>query len=448
MTVAILSACTVIALVLGITASPAAAIDPPELLIGPAPTDTAGPEFPMRQDKSCLAVGVLPDSDLTRVPPPELTLDLSAARALSTGAGTTVAILDTGVSAHPRLPTLGGAGDFILSDGDGLFDCDAHGTLIAGIIGASASTGDSFHGIAPDARLLSIRLRSGAFTAERPVSADQADRIAVEIRTLARAITRAANQGAGIIVIPLPICVPAQLPIDQAMLSAAVGYATRDRGALIIAGAGAANGECAQNPAPEPGRPNDPRNWAGVETISVPGWFAPAVLSVAATTAAGTALTDTLSGPWVSVAAPGAGIESLGPDDGGLINGVGAPGKLSAVGGASFAAAYVAGVAALLRSRYPAESAEQIARRLQGTAHAPARGADNTVGVGVIDPLAALSVRTPPVDPSPSFQSAMLLVSAPDTVPDTRPLRMAALVIGLILLAAACSAAAGALRRR
>lgn len=424
-----------------VSAAPAAAIQPPEVVVGPPPADDPpGPERPTEQDKGCLAAGVLPDSDLTRVPPPDLALDLARVRSLSRGAGTTVAVLDTGVSPHPRLPNLVGGGDYVMAGGDGLSDCDAHGTLVAGIIGATADPADGFSGVAPDARIVSIRYRSGAFRLER-ASSDQTEQTAMEVRALARAITHAANLGAGVIVVPVPVCVPAGAGVDQGMLSAAIGYAVHVRGVLIVAGGGNTGGaQCKQNPPIDPGRPGDPRNWGGVETISTPGWFSPAVLTVGFTTASGEVAEESLTGPWISVAAPGTGIESLGPGGGGLINGVGAPERFVPVGGASFAAAYVAGVAALLRSRYPNETPAQISARLQASAHAPARGIDNAVGAGVVDPLRALSYRTPPEPPAGLFQARILELPPPDRAEDRRPGLTAAVVIVIaVLLGAAAS---------
>ncbi|WP_280459269.1 type VII secretion-associated serine protease mycosin [Nocardia carnea] len=420
------------------TAAPALAVQPPEVVVGPPPEDgPPGPERPTEQDKGCLATGVLPDTDLSRVPPPELALDLGRARSLSRGAGVTVAVLDTGASPNPRLPNLVGGGDYVAAGGDGLSDCDAHGTLIAGIIGAAADPADAFSGVAPESRIISIRYRSGAFRLQR-ASADQREQAAMEIRAMARAITHAANQGANIIAVPVPVCVAADAGIDQGMLAAAIGYAVHVRGALIVAGAGnTGGGQCRQNPEIDPGRPGDPRNWAGVETISTPGWFSPAVLTVGFTTANGAVTDETLTGPWVSVAAPGTGIESLGPGGGGLINGVGAPGKLVPVGGSSFAAAYVAGVAALLRSRFPNETPAEIAARLQASAHAPARGIDNAVGAGVIDPLRALSYRTPPEPPAGLFQAQVLELPPPERAADRKPgLAAAAVIVVAVLLGA------------
>ncbi|GAB2452709.1 type VII secretion-associated serine protease mycosin [Nocardia tengchongensis] len=435
-----------------IAAGPAAAVAPPTVVVATnPPDDPPSPEYPMKQVKGCLAAGVLPDSDLSQSPPPDRALDLPRARALSRGTAVTVAVLDTGISPNTRLPNLVGGGDYMQTGGDGLSDCDAHGTLVAGIIGAAADPGDGFLGVAPDARIISIRYRSGAFSPDAAQNLDAAQQLSLEVRKLARAITHAANLGADVITVALPICVPADLGVDQSTLSAAVGYAFHIRGALIVAGAGstAGGGGCAQNPDIDPGRPNDPRNWDGVKTIATPGWFANEVLTVGFTSATGDPMGESLTGPWVSLAAPGTGIESLGPGGGGLINGVGAPDKLVPVGGASFAAAYVSGTAALLRSRFPNETPAQIAVRLQASAHAPARGTDNSIGAGMIDPLAALSFRTPPQSATGPYRAAPLVIPPPARPADGRPGGVAAgVLLCCVLLGSGISVAHKAIRRR
>ncbi|MFE7801073.1 type VII secretion-associated serine protease mycosin [Nocardia sp. NPDC057440] len=438
------------AAVLGITAAPVAALAPPEVVVGLTPPDEPpGPEVPMKQNQGCQSTGVLRDSDLTRTPPAELALDLPRARALSRGAGVTVAVIDTGVSPHPRLPNLVGGGDYIEAGGDGLFDCDAHGTLIAGIIGAQPDVADGFTGVAPDARILSIRNRSGAFTFDR-VSRDQTEATAHHIRALARAIVHAANLGAGVITVSLPICVPVQSQPDQSTLSAAIGYAVRIRGSLIVAGAGGSSTlGCGNNPDMDWTRPEDLRNWKYVQTISTPGWFAPEVLTVGFTTATGAPMSDSMSGPWVSVGAPGTGIESLGPGANGLINGIGEPNKLVPVGGSSFAAAYVSGVAALLRSRFPNETPGEISARLQASAHGPARGIDNVIGAGIIDPMVALGYRTAPKVPAGLFMSRPLSIPAPPRAKDTKPAVTATVVIlAAVLLGVGGTYASSVSRRR
>ena len=80
----------------------------------------------------------------------------------------TVAVVDTGVNPSVRLPHLRGEGDYV-DGGDGLTDCDTHGTVIASIIGAAPAEGDALVGVAPDAELLSIRQSSGCTC--RPIPA-------------------------------------------------------------------------------------------------------------------------------------------------------------------------------------------------------------------------------------------------------------------------------------
>ncbi|MGY4098696.1 type VII secretion-associated serine protease mycosin [Nocardia sp. R16R-3T] len=445
---------TALAVVLGVAliacGAPASAVEPPQVVVGAAPPDEApGPEIPTKQDKGCLAAGVLKDSDMSRVPPPELMLDLPRARALSRGTGVTVAVIDTGVTPSSRLPGLVGGGDYVAAGGDGLSDCDAHGTLVAGIIGAAADPGDAFVGVAPDAKMLSIRYRSGAFSLDNP-GKDSPDQTVLDLRALSRAIVHAANLGAGVITVSLPICVKVGAPIDQSILSAAIGYAVHVRGALIVAGAGNTTAMgCEQNPDIDLTRPEDPRNWRDVKTVSAPGWFGSDVLTVGFTTATGAVMSDSLTGPWVSVAAPGTAIESLGPGSDRLINGVGEPGKLVPVGGASFAAAYASGLATLLRSRFPNETPAEIMARLTASAHAPARGLDNIVGAGMIDPLAALSYRTAPKPPAGLYQSSVLPIPAPPRAKDARPMiTAAAVILAAILLGLGASYANSAGRRR
>ena len=80
----------------------------------------------------------------------------------SRGDGQTVAVIDTGVQPGPRLPDVQPGGDFVEST-DGLTDCDGHGTLVAGLI-AGKPGADGFSGVAPNARILSIRQNSAAFS--------------------------------------------------------------------------------------------------------------------------------------------------------------------------------------------------------------------------------------------------------------------------------------------
>ncbi|WP_406068766.1 S8 family serine peptidase [Micromonospora sp. NBC_01638] len=98
-------------------------------------------------------------------------LRIGQAHKLSTGRGVTVAVVDSGVDAtHPDLrgQVLPGGRSYGAS-GDGRADEDGHGTHMAGIIAATNAATDGVDGIAPDARILPIKIKKG----KGPVS-DQA----------------------------------------------------------------------------------------------------------------------------------------------------------------------------------------------------------------------------------------------------------------------------------
>jgi len=83
---------------------------------------------------------------------------ISAADAwpFTTGAGVVVALMDSGIGAHPDLPS----GKVIarvdlVNDGAPALDPAGHGTHLAGVI---AGKGATFRGVAPDARLVDIRV--------------------------------------------------------------------------------------------------------------------------------------------------------------------------------------------------------------------------------------------------------------------------------------------------
>lgn len=265
----------------------------------------------------------------------------------------------------------------------------------------AGSAPDAFSGVAPDVELISIRQSSKAFGPKEPF-ADRQDPQAREkmdeIRTLARAIVHAANLGASVINISQVVCMSARTIIDQPDLGAAVHYAAVDKDAVIVAAAGdTGQRDCKQNPIYDPLQPNDPRDWNDVNTVVTPDWFDDYVLAVGAVDSAGAALTKTsVAGPWVSIAAPGTDIEGLSARDDGLMNAVDGPDNtLLAPSGTGFSAAIVSGVTALVRAKYPQLSAHQIINRLTRTARPPARGVDNQIGYGVVDPVAALTWDVP-----------------------------------------------------
>ncbi len=107
----------------------------PSMLPGPRPP---APVEPTEQKELCRFPGIDPKRDLNKVPTQQRGLDLPLVWQLSRGAGQTVAVIDTGVARSPRLPPLIPGGDYVFEGGNGTQDCDAHGTIVAGIIAAAA----------------------------------------------------------------------------------------------------------------------------------------------------------------------------------------------------------------------------------------------------------------------------------------------------------------------
>jgi type VII secretion-associated serine protease mycosin len=389
------------------TCPPALAIRPPA--VDPSvqpPSGTPGPGEAMEQRGACSTSDVIPGSDPAAVTSSQATLNLPAAWQFSRGDGQVVAVIDTGVRPGPRLPNVDPGGDFVETT-DGLTDCDGHGTLVAGIIaGQPAPSGqDGFSGVAPAARIVSIRMTSAKFSPRTPGGDPLLGQASLDIATLGRAIVHAADLGARVINISAITCLPADRSIDQAALGAAIRYAAVDKDAVIVAAAGNSGPagsvggatSCESNPLTDLGRPDDPRNWAGVTSISTPSWWQPYVLSVASLTPDGQPSKFSMAGPWVGVAAPGENIVSVSNrDGGGLANGMPDDHRQQvALSGTSYAAGYVSGVAALVRSKYPGLTARQVVHRVTATAHNAARAPSNVVGAGSVDPVAALTWDLP-----------------------------------------------------
>ncbi|OBK74628.1 type VII secretion-associated serine protease mycosin [Mycobacterium sp. 1164985.4] len=440
-----------------IASSPVAqAIAPPQVDPAvPPPSGAPGPVQPQSQRGPCVSAGVLPGSDPAAASPNQTLLNLDGAWKYSRGDGQLVAVIDTGVRPGPRLPNVEPGGDFVEST-DGLSDCDGHGTLVAGLI-AGQPGDDGFSGVAPGARVLAIRSTSSRFSpreiGENPATA----RVTLDVATLARAVVHAADLGARVINISAVTCLPATENVDQRELGAALRYAAVEKDAVIVAAAGNnkvglnPGSACPSNPLSNPSRPEDPRDWAGVTSVSIPSSWQPYVLSVGSLDTSGRPSDFTMAGPWVGIAAPGQDIASVSNGDGGgLANALPDDrGRWYPLNGSSFAAAYVSGVAALVRSRFPGLTAEQVRDRLTAGAQGAARAPSNLTGAGLVDPVAALTWDVTAAVAGPGEPEPRPVAAPPrPEVPDSTPKVVAFVGTGVLALIAAVTAAVAVYRRR
>lgn len=382
---------TVILLTAALATPSAAAVAPPAVEHGalPRPAPPA-PPGPTELIGECQVMHT-PAEPAGRQP--LRSTELQALWQLARGAGQTVAVIDTGVARHHLLPRLIPGGDYV-GTGDGTEDCDGHGTIVAGLIGAAPSSGGGFAGIAPDAGILAIRQSSNAFRR----SGAQSGPGVGDVETLARAIRTAADAGATVINVSSVACAPAAESIDDRALGAALAYAVDVKNVVVVAAAGnvGGHGRCSQQNPVSGDRPD----WDSVKVVVSPSWYDDYVLTVGSLDDAGRPSAFSLAGPWVDVAAPGERLVSLDPDGEGLIDTApesGSPNSTAAkpLSGTSYSAPVVSGIAALIRSRSPGLTARQVMHRIIDTSIEPSAGWDPVVGYGAVDALAAVSSDGP-----------------------------------------------------
>lgn len=329
--------------------------------------------------------------------------DLDQVWRLARCAGQRVAVIDTGVARHRRLPKVVAGGDYVFT-GDGTADCDAHGTLVAGIIAAAPDAqSDNFSGVAPDVTLISIRQSSSKFA---PVG-DPSSTGVGDVDTMAKAVRTAADLGASVINISSIACVPAAAAPDDRALGAALAYAVDVKNAVIVAAAGNTGG-AAQCPPQAPGVTRD-----SVTVAVSPAWYDDYVLTVGSVNAQGEPSAFTLAGPWVDVAATGEAVTSLSPFGDGTVNRLGGQHGSIPISGTSYAAPVVSGLAALIRARFPTLTARQVMQRIESTAHHPPAGWDPLVGNGTVDALAAVSSDSIPQAGTATSDPAPVAVPVP-----------------------------------
>jgi membrane-anchored mycosin MYCP len=414
-----------------LTAAPAIAVGPPP--IDPRLLPQAGPagsRYPTEQFATCATAPVAVTGARHESP------DLRSAWVRTRGAGQTVAVIDTGVARHRLLPHLVPGGDYV-AHGDGTADCDGHGTVVAGIIGAAPDPASGFSGIAPDAAVLAIRQSSMKFRASDAAGGDGVG----DVESLAAAVRAATDQGATVINISSVACLAVADTLDDRALGAALAYAVDTRNVVVVAAAGNVGGQgtCPkQNPLPDP--PAGP-DWDRVDVVASPSWYDDYVLTVGSVDADGTPSGFTLAGPWVDVAAPAEAVISLNPSGEGLADTMPGAAEPQPISGTSYAAPVVSGVAALLRAAAPNLTARQVMHRIESTARGS--GWNPLVGHGVVDVLAALRGIAAPVTPGAPHPLA-----PPSTVvADAEPQRFALIGAAVCAVLAAASAALRSRRR-
>ncbi|MFI2378012.1 S8 family serine peptidase [Streptomyces sp. NPDC018964] len=311
------------------------------------------------------------DTVAEAVPWAQRRLGLSRVQPLSEGAGVTVAVVDTGVSTRKGLFRHRVTGESAGAD------CIGHGTFVAGLIAGLPSAGSGFSGVAPRARIVAVRGTDATG--------------ATDAATVARGIRAAVDAGASV------IHVSAALPRTSAALKDALRTAARHDALVVAPAAPDTVRTSAESPAPD-----------GYWPAASPG-----VVAVAPYDAEGEVADEDGTGH-AQLAAPGFGVTGRGP-----------AGRGHYVGnGASVAAAFVSGTAALVRSHEPDLTAPQVADRLRLTAYPGTPlwldpyAAVTTVlaprpeATTAASPPALALPEPPPAQPGPTRRARLLAVTA------------------------------------
>jgi hypothetical protein len=289
---------------------------------------------------------------------------------LTKGAGVTVGLVDSGVSplGDTRDNLLPGADFSAGATSTGIAhldtDTDSHGTSMAVLI-AGTGAGDGLRGLAPEAKILPVRMQKE--TGSDPVK-------------IADALEYAIAQHVKVVNMSLGTA-------DTPGLAAAVKQA-EDADIVVVAAAGN----------------------AGMGRVIIPAAY-PGVVAVGAIDSTGSRWTGSDYGPQIALTAPGVGIPV---ED--------ASGSPKTVRGTSNATAYVTASAALVRALHPDWTAGQTIRALLATATkgggAAGLARNDRYGYGIVNPLAALSVGAPVAKDNPLLSGAApLAVSLPAVAP-------------------------------
>lgn len=329
------------------------------------------------------------------------------------GKGVTVAVLSTGVDAkHQDLAGTVTAGPDFSKTGraPGGPYWGAEGTAVASLIaghghGSAGSAGIT--GIAPGARILSLQV---TLEYDDPLNSDPAITRGLPA-AIAAGIRYAVGHGATVIA----------LPLDPGALDAApsgdpgAGGSAAERAAVSFA---LAHNVVLVAPAGD--------NGARTNSVNYPAAY-PGVIAVGATSRNGQLAPFTSTRSYVTLTAPGSGVTPDPATASGMTSNpaaglmVAAPdGGYGPLASSDMSAALTAGVAALIRSRYPWLTAAQVGQALEHGVNAPADGvgsAPSGWGHGGLDAAAALDsaagIASAHPAPAPS--------APPSSAPASRP---------------------------
>lgn len=287
-------------------------------------------------------------------------LQLDAAHKLATGQRARVAVIDSGVDRqHPELAeALVGSFNAV---GDRKPKPDAHGTAIAGIIGARAK----LLGVAPGVQLLAAR----AFFRER------GGKPLTTTFVLLRAVDWSFTQKAR--VFNLSFTGPEDDAVRKILQNA------HDRGSILVAAAGNAG-------------PRAPPAYPAAY---------PHVLAITAHDKADKLYKKANTGDYVAAAAPG--VDVLVPIP---------RGGYDVKSGTSFAAAHISGIIALMLEQNPGLTLDEVRAHITQAAHdLGPKGHDKLFGAGRADALGALQIMmaSPGLSPGPALSAD----DRPATVP-------------------------------
>ncbi|MEU5480882.1 type VII secretion-associated serine protease mycosin [Streptomyces mirabilis] len=290
----------------------------------------------------------------------------------STGKGITVAVIDTGVQGD--IPDLRGqvlsGKDYSRHPGDEHSDYDGHGTSMAVLIAGTGAKGrvTGSYGLAPGAKILPIRIPD--FIEQSRSDGNPDDYPAY----MAKAIRYAADSDAQVINISQASTAHSQ------QLNESVAYAL-SKGKLIFAGVG-----------------ND---GAGLNELEYPA-ATPGVAGVGAIGRNVKATQESQHGSQVDLAAPGEDMVAA------CLGGT----ELCKTHGTSDATAIASASAALIWSKHPDWTNNQVLRVMLNTASKPKNGKERTdyLGYGTVRPRIALTNPGSPgpadVYPLPDFKQA------------------------------------------